>query len=496
MKYNKGDYIDDYKVLLPLKDCNGIETYRVRGTDGLLYALKYGVNESECQIAPMSDLYVVSASNYVVYRYISGETLEAKLSREHKCSSVDFKKFTINILRQLEKLHDTGYAHGNISESNIMVELGSEEPMAWIIGLSSVTKSDKNSIAQDIRSIGHIMYHMALGEIPDNPPRIRAHRTKNIEDGLLNIIYKAIIADFLSIRDMLDAIERKSGLVVISKPLGEGFSAVAGMDEIKQRLQEDVIDILADREGAKAYGIDIPNGMLLYGPPGCGKTFIAEKFAEQAAYNYHYVKSSDLASTYLHGTQEKIAALFDEARKNAPTILCFDEFDALVPRRDDIKNAGHSAEVNEFLSQLNNCGSDGVFVIATTNRPDKIDSAILRTGRIDYLVYVPIPDEKVRQAMFYLALKNKPISTYIDYKYLSDKTKGFLTSDISAIVNETARIAFRQKNVISMQMLKDVLKTRVPSLSKDAVEEYERIREKFENQRTEKERRRIGFIQN
>ena len=494
MKYIKGDYIGDYKVLLPLKDCNGIETYRVRGTDGLLYALKYGVNESEKQIATISDLYVASKSNYVVYRYISGETLEAKLSREHRCSSMDLRKFTTNILMQLEKFHDAGYTHNNISESNIMVELGNGEPIAWIIGLSSVTKSDESSIANDIKSIGQIMYHMAFGEIPENPPRIRAGRTDNIDEKLLNIIYKAITADFPSIRDMIDTLEGKTDLVVINKPLGEGFSAVAGMDEIKQRLKEDVIDILADREGAKEYGIDIPNGMLLYGPPGCGKTFIAEKFAEQAAYNYHYVKSSDLASTYLHGTQEKIAALFDEARKNAPTILCFDEFDALVPRRDDINNAGHSAEVNEFLSQLNNCGRDGVFVIATTNRPDKIDSAILRTGRIDYLVYVPIPDEKVRMAMFYLALKNRPISTDIDYKYLSDKTEGFLTSDISAIVNETARIAFREKTVISMQMLKDVLKTRVPSLSKDAVKEYEQLREKFENQRKEKERKRIGFI--
>lgn len=496
MKFNKGEYIGDYKVLLPLKESNGIETYRVRGTDGFLYALKYGVNESELRVASLSKLYVTSDSNYVVYRYISGETLEAKLQREHKCSYSDLKRFAINILRQLEKFHNAGYTHSNLSGSNIIIDLGDRETTAWIIGLSSVAKSDENSIIQDIQHIGHIMYHMAFGEIPDNPPRIRAHKTENIDENFINVIYKAIIADFSSVKDILDAIEGKTESVVINKPLGEGFSAVAGMDEIKRRLQEDVIDILADREGAKAYGIDIPNGMLLYGPPGCGKTFIAERFAEQAAYNYRYVKSSDLASTYLHGTQEKIATLFDEARKNAPTILCFDEFDALVPCRDDVNNAGQSAEVNEFLSQLNNCGSDGVFVIATTNRPDKIDSAVLRTGRIDYLVYVPIPDEKVRMAMFHLALKNKPISCDIDYKYLSEKTKGYLTSDISAIVNEVARIAFRQKAIITMQMLKDVLETRVPSLSKDNIEEYERLREKFENQRKEKERRRIGFMQN
>ena len=266
------------------------------------------------------------------------------------------------------------------------------------------------------------------------------------------------------------------------------------MEDIKRKLQEGVIDILADREGAERYGIHIPNGMLLYGPPGCGKTFIAERFAEQASYNYQYVKSSDLASTYLHGSQEKIASLFDEARKNAPTILCFDEFDALVPRRDDINNASQSAEVNEFLSQLNNCGKDGVFVIATTNRPDKIDSAILRTGRIDYMIYVPIPDEKAREAMFRLALKNKPIDNDIDYTYLSQNTDGYLSSDISAIVYDAARMAFREKDPISMSLLKNALASRKPSLSRTAISDYEKLRQEFEHQKEGKRKIKVGFI--
>ncbi|MBR4294527.1 MAG: AAA family ATPase [Bacteroidaceae bacterium] len=495
MKYKKGDYIGNYKVLLPLKESDRSETYRVRGTSGFLYALKYGASEAEIQAAPLSDLYIESDCDYVVYRYISGETLETKLLREHKCLPTNLKKFATDILIQIEKFHNNGYTHGNISEGNIMIDLCNDgEPTAWVIGLSSVTTSDKNPVERDIQCIGSIMYRMAFGEMPENPPRVYARRTDSLEEGLLTIIYKAIISDFHSAKEMLDAIEGKSEVTAINRPVGEGFAAVAGMDEIKQRLQEDVIDILADRERAKAYGIEIPNGMLLYGPPGCGKTYIAEKFAEQTAYNYHYVKSSDLASTYLHGTQEKIAALFDKARKNAPTILCFDEFDALVPRRDDANNAGQSAEVNEFLTQLNNCGRDGIFVIATTNRPDKIDSAILRTGRIDYMVYVPVPDEKARMAMFQIALKNKPISDDIDYVYLTEKTNGFLTSDISAIVSESARTAFRKKTVITMQMLKDALNSRTPSLSKETIAEYERLREKFENKKKETAWSRIGFV--
>lgn len=495
MKYQKGDYIDEYKVLLPLKKNNDMEIYRVRGGDGLLYALKLGANENEKRVAPLSGLYIASGSDYVVYRYLSGETLEARLSRERKCSADEVKRFAIGLLGQIRNMHDGGYAHSGISESNIMIDLGGGEATAWIVGLSAATRSDKISVCMDIQSIGMIMYHMALGEIPKMPLRIRVHGDDVVEERLLNIIYKAIGAEFSSAKEMLDAIEGRSEVAPMNKPLGEGFSAVAGMNEIKQRLQEDVIDILADRERAKLYGIDIPNGMLLYGPPGCGKTFIAEKFAEQASYHYYYIKASDLASTYLHGTQEKIASLFDEARKNAPSILCFDEFDALVRSRDGINNASQSGEVNEFLSQLNNCGSDGVFVIATTNRPDKIDSAVLRTGRIDYLVYVPMPDNKARRAMFYLALRNKPVDSDIDYEYLAEKTKGYLTSDISAIVSEAARIAFKLKSTISMSILKEALKTRMPSLSKDTVEEYERLRQKFENQRKNGERKRIGFIQ-
>lgn len=247
-------------------------------------------------------------------------------------------------------------------------------------------------------------------------------------------------------------------------------------------------------EEAARYGINIPNGMLLYGPPGCGKSFLAERFAEEAGYNYRYVKSSDLASTYLHGSQEKIAQLFDEARTDAPTIICFDEFDALVPRRDDINNASHCAEVNEFLTQLNNCGRHGVFVIATTNRPDRIDSAVLRAGRIDYMIYVPAPDEEAREKLFELAVAQRPHNPGINYKKLARKTTGFMAVDISAVVEQAARIAFRTKTEITQELLGEVLKERKPSMTKSMIAEYDRIREAFDSRECDAPRRQIGFL--
>ncbi|MBQ9822214.1 MAG: ATP-binding protein, partial [Muribaculaceae bacterium] len=197
--------------------------------------------------------------------------------------------------------------------------------------------------------------------------------------------------------------------VEIKRGGGNGFADIAGMDELKEMLHKRVILILQDKELAEKYKLTPPNGMLLYGPPGCGKSFFAEKFAEETGFNFILVKASDLGSIYVHGSQGKIADLFKKAEENAPTVLCFDEFDAFVPNRSSDNSGGNQAgEVNEFLSQLNNCSKRGIFVIATSNRPDKVDPAVLRTGRIDKQVYVPMPDATARKLMFELYLKDRP----------------------------------------------------------------------------------------
>ncbi len=274
---------------------------------------------------------------------------------------------------------------------------------------------------------------------------------------------------------------------------GNGFKDVAGMAELKESITKSVLNILRNTEKAKKYKISIPNGMLLYGPPGCGKSFFAEKFAEESGYNFIYVKSSDLASIYVHGSQEKIGKLFDEARENAPTILCFDEFDALVPNRDNISNASQSGEVNEFLSQLNNCGQDGVFVIASTNRPQNIDKAVLRRGRIDKIIYLPVPDKEARAGIFQIHMADRPYDIGIDYDRLAELTEYYVASDIAYIVNEAARVALEQDCNITQEILEDAIKLTSPSVSKKTIEEYENIKQELEGSASEKPRSRVGF---
>lgn len=266
-----------------------------------------------------------------------------------------------------------------------------------------------------------------------------------------------------------------------NKSKGKGFSLIAGMQKLKDKLYNDVIDLLNDKEGAEKYGLSIPNGMLLYGPPGCGKTFFAERFAEEAGFNYKYIRSSDLASIYVHGSQEKIGKLFKEARENAPTILCFDELDALVPKRDKVNTSSQSGEVNEFLSQLNNCGDDGIFVIGTTNNPNAIDSAVLRSGRMDIRIYIPPPDFNSRKALFELYLKDKPLDFEIDYEKLSSLTENFVISDIVLIIQEVSRSVRKTRNRITMELLEDFISKFKPSVPLSEIKRYDNIRASFEN---------------
>lgn len=272
----------------------------------------------------------------------------------------------------------------------------------------------------------------------------------------------------------------------IKKGNGKGFEDIAGMSELKETLNKQVVFVIRNKEVAEEYKITPPNGMLLYGPPGCGKTFFAEKFAEETGFNYLLVKSSDLASSYVHGSQEKIRQLFDQAEKNSPIVVCFDEFDALVPDRS--WNNVSSEEVNEFLSQMNNCSKRGIFIVATSNRPDKIDPAVLRTGRIDKMVYVPLPDFEARKEMFAIHLKGRPQVERINLDELAKKTEGYIASDIAYIVNDSAMVAAFTRTKITEDHLSTSIQNTHPSVRVDVMKTYDDIRRKMEDNN----RRNVG----
>lgn len=289
------------------------------------------------------------------------------------------------------------------------------------------------------------------------------------------------------------AIEKRINTDEIKPRTGGGFADVAGMESVKSMLYKDVMFVMQNKEKAAKYRLKAPNGALFYGPPGCGKTFIAEKFAEESHLNFMMVKASDLGSIYIHGTQGKIAELFEEAAKKAPAVICFDELDGMVPDRSTIHNEGASGEVNEFLSQLNNCSERGIFVIGTSNRPEKIDPAILRTGRMDKMVYIPMPDVEARKELFKIHLADRYCDESIDLDELAKQSDGYVASDICFMVNASALEAAIADVPISQELVIAEMRKARRSVTQDDAADYERMRKKFEQQTPRQERRRIGF---
>ena len=254
---------------------------------------------------------------------------------------------------------------------------------------------------------------------------------------------------------------------------GDGFKSVAGMEQLKQMVTEAFINVLKNSECADAYGI-MPPSLLFYGPAGCGKTFFAERIADELGINFIKVVPDDLASTLVHGTQEKIGELFRKAEAKAPTLVFFDEFDAMVPRRTADDKNYQNGETNEFLCMLNNAAERGVYVIAATNHPERIDKAILRSGRIDEMIYVDMPDHKARESQFRLALSKLPVEENVDYSRLAELTKGYNCSDISYIIKLASRKKFNESIMdvesksfkpITQALLEEVIASKSPSVS-------------------------------
>lgn len=223
-----------------------------------------------------------------------------------------------------------------------------------------------------------------------------------------------------------------------------GFDCIAGMRELKETLIAEVINPLRDPERFKKFKVSIPNGIILYGPPGCGKTFIVRKLAEELGYNFFEVRHSDLATPFIHGSVGNIGKVFATAQDNAPAIVFFDEISGLVPNRQSLQGEGShkEEEVNEFLMQLNDAADNKILVVGATNFIDRIDPAVLRPGRMDKKIYVSPPDFEARKELFKLGLSGRPYDKNIDFDELAKKTEGFSSADIiEGIVEGSARIA-------------------------------------------------------
>ncbi|MGY0393300.1 AAA family ATPase [Bizionia sp. KMM 8389] len=495
---------------------------------------------------------------YAILDFISGETLADKLKREQSLNIYEAKDIILGVLNGLKYLHSLNnpIIHNDITNLNVMLDLSGKISIPKIIDLGYarfISQPNKDflkeglnpfyqaneafnkifSVQSDVFSVGALYYHLLEGlppwfveiskykadtvKLEDTviAERKKPLRFSNIKDEQTqNIIAIALHANaenrFKNVSDFVKAINGELEVKQLSSPQqtskpklkeikkGKGFSAIAGMQELKDTIKLDVIDALNEKERYAEYGLTIPNGMLLYGPPGCGKTFFAERMAEEIGFSFYQLKPSDIQSKYVNQTQEQIKDIFDEARENAPSIIFIDELDAVVPNRDNSSvNHMNTSAVNEFLAQMNNCGEDGIFIIGATNRPNSIDPAILRAGRLDKVIYLPPPDLEARELMFKLYLERRPREIGLDYSEFAEATENYVSSDIKFLCDEASRKALKLNSRISKEILLETIKINKPSISLKELNSYITIRAKMEGLADNTNvRPRIGFKNN
>jgi AAA+ superfamily predicted ATPase len=221
------------------------------------------------------------------------------------------------------------------------------------------------------------------------------------------------------------------------------LSDVGGMTEVKQRLNAAFLAPMRNPELRRMYGKSLRGGLLLYGPPGCGKTFLARAIAGELGARFLAVTLADVLDMWVGSSERNLHDLFAEARRAAPCVLFLDEIDALGHKRSQLRaSAAQRGTVNQLLSELDGVqqNNEGVFVLAATNHPWDVDPALRRPGRLDRMLLVLPPDQEAREAIFRTHLRDRPIAS-IDLKKLAKRTDGFSGADIAHVVDSASEVA-------------------------------------------------------
>jgi transitional endoplasmic reticulum ATPase len=256
--------------------------------------------------------------------------------------------------------------------------------------------------------------------------------------------------------------------------------------------------------------MEAAKGVLLYGPPGTGKTLLAKAVANEAQSNFISIKGPELLNKYVGESEKGVREVFEKARSNAPTVVFFDEIDSIAGERG--RNMGDSGVgervVSQLLTELDGIEDlEDVVVIATSNRPDLIDSALLRPGRLDRHVHVPVPDEEARRKIFEVHTRDKPLAEDVDLDDLAARTDGYVGADVEAVCREAAMAASREfinsvdpeevddsvGNVrISIDHFEAAMDEVGPSVDEETRERYEEIEDRFDHRETTVEDRDVG----
>merc|ERR1712078_772817 len=234
---------------------------------------------------------------------------------------------------------------------------------------------------------------------------------------------------------------------------------IGGLTDVKNELRELVQYPIEHPDKFEKFGMNPSRGVLFYGPPGCGKTLLAKAVANECQSNFISVKGPELLTMYFGESEANVRDTFAKARAAAPCVLFFDELDSIAQQRGNSSGDGGGAGdrvMNQLLTEMDGMGSKkNVFIIGATNRPDIIDTAILRPGRLDQLIYIPLPDEGSRMSILKANLRKTPLSKSVDLSYLAKITKGFSGADLTEICQRACKLAIRENIEIEIRKEKE-----------------------------------------
>jgi transitional endoplasmic reticulum ATPase len=349
-----------------------------------------------------------------------------------------------------------------------------------VVNLSELANITYGFVGADLSSLAREAAMVVLRRVLPELKFVKKDEGEPLPESILEKLY-------VTQQDFKEALKvvRPSALreVLVEVP-NVKWSSIGGLEEVKQELKEAVEWPLKNPQAFGRMGVHPPKGILLYGAPGTGKTLLAKAVATESEANFILVKGPELLSKWVGESEKAVREVFKKARQTAPTIICFDEIDSLAPRRGAYTGSSHVTEsvVNQLLTEMDGLEEMAdIVVIASTNRPDMIDTALLRPGRFDRIILTPVPEEKTRAEIFKVHTKNMPLKN-VKIEELAKKTAGYVGADIEAVCREAAMLALR-KNIkaseITMKDFEDALEVVRPSATKEIEKEYEGLKDQF-----------------